>query len=96
MRVVSLQLNFQVIQLARNPKEIGRDLVGLIEPSSGEIIQPEISDRGSEIGRAFELAPDCSGPLDRVTHLWRRPSVGAHQGWGQPRQDCQLLAATLF
>jgi len=37
---MGLQLDLRIIQLARDPKEVGGDLVGSIEPGLGEIIEP--------------------------------------------------------
>src|SRR6266850_4344675 len=93
--VMSLQRDLEVVELARDPEEIGGSLLGLFEPAPINIEDPQIGDSWPEVGRARESASNFRGAFDRFGRLRRAPSVNAHQSRAELRQDGQLGTPTL-
>src|SRR5438105_2147697 len=88
--MVRLEPDFRVIELARDPEEIGRNLVRATKPTEVHVEEPQVDNRWGEISRAVKAMPNLGSPLYRFAHLRRRPPVYAHQGCTELRQNCQF------
>jgi len=76
--MVRLQQDLRVIELARNPEEIGRNFAPAIKPTEVHVEEPQVDNGWRKIRRALEPMPDLGSPFYRHAHLRRRPPMYGH------------------
>jgi len=90
--VMRLELDLVIIELARDPEQIGRNLVCPIKLTSSDVEIIQASEGCCEVGRALEPVPEADSPLCRFAGLRGRSCMNIYQGRQELYQDRQLGA----
>src|SRR5262245_49109313 len=90
--MMGLEQDLPVIEIARDPEQIGRYFVGSVKQTPPLIEHPQIGNRRRKLSRAWEMTCYVRGSRGGFAGFGSGPPVDAHQGRGELRQDGQLGA----